>query len=247
MTKYTFNSGFATDFEHILPKSDRPTIVYLHGFCSDCWGKKPETVKKFCLDNGVGLFRFDYAGHGSDRENFAAADFEIWQNQVLEVIDTAVEGDVVCVGSSMGGWLALLAAVKRPERVKGVIGLAAAPNFVRRFAAAIPPEQQKELEEKGSFAFDTGDFAYVITRRFVDTAMAACLPEGKGSWPVFCPVHFIQGMEDKSLPWRCALDFAEAVSSSAVEVKLLKSSNHRLNDDDAARELVNSLTKIVNI
>ncbi len=109
MSKYTFKSSFATEFEYIPPKNNRPTVLYLHGFCSDCWGKKPETVKAFCLERGWGLFRFDYAGHGSDRENFEKADFEIWKNQILEVIDQTIEGDIVCVGSSMGGWLSLLA------------------------------------------------------------------------------------------------------------------------------------------
>lgn len=179
MPKYTFKSAFATDFEHIPPKNGRPTVLYLHGFCSDCWGRKPETVKAFCLAHGVGLFRFDYAGHGSDRENFAKADFKIWKEQVLEVIDEALAGDIVCVGSSMGGWLSLLAAIERPERVRGVIGLAAAPNFVRRFAKLVTPEQEAELREKGRFTFGTDDFTYTITGRFIDTATAECLPEGE--------------------------------------------------------------------
>ncbi len=247
MPKYTFKSGFATDFEYIPPKNGRPTVLYLHGFCSDCWGKKPETVKGFCLGLGVGLFRFDYAGHGSDRDNFEKADFKIWKGQVLEVIDEAITGDIVCVGSSMGGWLSLLAAIERPERVKGVIGLAAAPNFVSRFSGLITAAQREELAQKGKFPFDTGDFAYTITKRFIDTAMAECLPEEENGWPIACPVHFIQGMKDKSLPWRCALDFVRAAASPMVELKLLKSSDHRLNDEDAQEELKNSLAKIVNI
>ena len=245
--KYTFKSAFATDFEHIPPKNGRPTVLYLHGFCSDCWGRKPETVKAFCLAHGVGLFRFDYAGHGSDRENFAKADFKIWKEQVLEVIDEALAGDIVCVGSSMGGWLSLLAAIERPERVRGVIGLAAAPNFVRRFAKLVTPEQEAELREKGRFTFGTDDFTYTITGRFIDTATAECLPEGEKTWPVGCPVHLIQGMKDACLPWHFALDFAAALASENVEVKLLKSSDHRLNDDDAVAELKNSLAKFVNI
>ena len=213
MPKYTFKSAFATDFEHIPPKNGRPTVLYLHGFCSDCWGRKPETVKAFCLAHGVGLFRFDYAG----------------------------------VGSSMGGWLSLLAAIERPERVRGVIGLAAAPNFVRRFAKLVTPEQEAELREKGRFTFGTDDFTYTITGRFIDTATAECLPEGEKTWPVGCPVHLIQGMKDACLPWHFALDFAAALASENVEVKLLKSSDHRLNDDDAVAELKNSLAKFVNI
>ena len=131
--------------------------------------------------------------------------------------------------------------------VRGVIGLAAAPNFVRRFAKLVTPEQEAELREKGRFTFGTDDFTYTITGRFIDTATAECLPEGKKTWPVGCPVHLIQGMKDACLPWHFALDFAAALASENVEVKLLKSSNHRLNDDDAVAELKNSLAKFVNI
>ena len=247
MSKYTFKSSFATDFEYIAPKNNAPTILYLHGFCSDCWGKKPETVKRFCLEHGVGLFRFDYAGHGSDKENLEKADFEIWKGQVLEIIDDVLKGDIVCVGSSMGGWLSLIAAIERPKCVKGVVGLAAAPNFVRRFADLITDEQKKELEETGKFSYGNKDFAYTITQKFIDTAFRNCLPEEENAWPIDCPVHFIQGMQDASLPWQCALTFAQAVRSENVEIKLLKSANHRLNDEESQNELVNSLLKVVNI
>ncbi len=246
MPKYTFKSAFATDFEYIPPKNGCLTVLYLHGFCSDCWGKKPETVKAFCLKNGVGLFRFDYAGHGSDRANFEKADFKIWKEQVLEVIDR-LSGDLVCVGSSMGGWLALIAALERPERIKAVIGLAAAPNFVKLFAGLVTPEQKASLQNTGKLVFGTKDFSYTITQRFIDTAMAECLPEGENCWRINCPVHLIQGMKDDSLPWRFALAFAQALTSANVAVKLLKSSDHRLNDEAAVAELENSLAKLVNI
>lgn len=247
MQKYTFNSHFATDFEHIAPKNNRPTVLYLHGFCSDAWGRKPEAVKSVCLESGLGFMRFDFAGHGSNASEFENADFEIWKNQVFEAVEKLISGDVVLVGSSMGGWLALLAAVKYPERVKGLVGLAAAPNFVRRFAALITPEQKRELERHGRFVIVNNDFSYTITSRFVETAMASCLPEDGSPWNVFCPVHLIQGMNDASVPWREVLVYAERIVSERTEIKLLKNSDHRLNDDAAIAELRNSVANIVNI
>lgn len=247
MPKYTFNSHFATDFEYIAPKNNKPTVLYLHGFCSDAWGRKPETVREVCLQSGAGFLRFDFAGHGSGIADFKKTDFEVWKNQVFEAVETIVSGDCIAVGSSMGGWLALLAAIRYPERIKGLIGLAAAPNFVRRFAALVTPEQKRELETKGSFVIVNNDFAYTITSRFVETAEASCLPEDGTPWNIRCPVHLIQGMKDASVPWREVLDYAERISSEKVTVKLLKNSNHRLNDDEALAELRGSVANIVNI
>lgn len=236
MPKYTFKSQFATEFEAIPAKRGCPTILYLHGFCSDCWGRKPETVKHFCRRSGCGMFRFEYAGHGSDRENFAKADFAVWKGQMLEIIDDIIDGNIICVGSSMGGWLALLAAMERPQRVKGVIGLAAAPNFITRFAKMITPQQQRQLAGEGKFVFGTPAFTYTITQNFIDTATANLIDE-ETAWPVKCPLHLLQGMKDEFVDWRRAPEIADKVISEDVNVYLFKNADHRLNNDNAIRQL----------
>ena len=246
MQKYTFNSHFATNFEYITPKNKNLTVLYLHGFCSNAWGQKPETVKSECLKLGLGFVRFDFAGHGEDSDNFIKTDFNIWKEQVFEIIEKVITGDFIVIGSSMGGWLAMLAAIKYPKRAKGLIGLAAAPNFVKFFSSQITQKQKKELKEKGFFKIVNNDFCYTITEKFVETALASCLPEDK-KWPILCPVHLIQGMKDASLPWKLVLNFAEQITSDQLKIKLLKSSNHRLNDTDALEELKSSIANIVNI
>ena len=246
MQKYTFKSHFATDFEHILPKNNLPTVLYLHGFCSNAWGQKPETVKQECIKLGLGFVRFDFAGHGSDNNNFMQADFNIWIEQAAEIVEKIIKRDIIVIGSSMGGWIAMLIAIKYPERVKGLIGLAAAPNFVKFFADSISDQQKHDLQAKGYFNIVNNDFSYTITNRFVQTALSACLPE-KEKWPIYCPVHLIQGMNDASLSWQLSLQFAQQISSAEVEVKVLKNSNHRLNDETAFHELRQSIANIVNI
>ncbi len=246
MQKYTFNSHFATDFEYILPKKHLPTVLYLHGFCSNAWGYKPEAVKNVCLEQGFGLVRFDFAGHGSDVENFEKADFSVWKNQVFEAIEKIISGDVIVVGSSMGGWLSMLAAIKYPDRIKGLIGLAAAPNFVKYFSDQITSEQKQELEHSGKFKIINNDFEYTITSRFIETAFASLLPDNQ-PWNINCPVHLLQGMRDASVPWRSVLEYSSHITSPNVVVKLLKDSNHRLNDENAIKELKSSLVNIVNI
>jgi len=245
MQKYTFKSHFATDFEYIEPKNNLPTILYLHGFCSNAWGQKPETVKQECMKLGLGFVRFDFAGHGSDSINFMQTDFNIWLEQASEVVEEIIKGDIIVVGSSMGGWIAMLVAIKYQTRVKGLIGLAAAPNFVKFFADSISEQQKQDMQSKGYFNIINNDFSYTITNRFVQTALAACLPEE--NWPIYCPVHLIQGMKDASLQWRLVLQFAQQINSDKVEIKLLKNSNHRLNDEIALQELRHSIANIVNI
>ena len=235
MQKYTFNSHFATDFEHILAKKHLPTVLYLHGFCSNAWGYKPENVKKICIEQNIGFVRFDFAGHGSDINNFEKSDFSVWKNQVFEIIEKVIAGDIIMVGSSMGGWLSMLAAIKYPQRIKGLIGLAAAPNFVKYFADRVSDEQKHDLERFGKFKIVNNDFEYTITARFIETAMASLLPDDS-AWTINCPVHLLQGMKDASVPWRSVLDYASRITSANVVIKLLKDSNHRLNDEFAIKE-----------
>ncbi|MBO7556104.1 MAG: alpha/beta hydrolase [Alphaproteobacteria bacterium] len=246
MQKYTFNSHFATDFEYIEPKNNLPTVLYLHGFCSNAWGQKPETVKQECIKLGLGFVRFDFAGHGSDSDNFTNADFNTWINQASEVIEKVIKGNVIMIGSSMGGWISMLISIKYPDRVSGLIGLAAAPNFVKYFESNISEQQKQDLLTKGHFNIVNNDFSYTITKRFVETALASCLPENE-NWPIYCPVCLIQGMKDASLKWQLVLQYAEQIISEKVEVKILKNSNHRLNDETALRELRQSIANIVNI
>ena len=246
MQKYTFNSHFATDFEHIVPKNNLPTVLYLHGFCSNAWGRKPETVKNVCLEQGLGFVRFDFAGNGSDVDNFENNDFSIWKNQVFEAVEKIIPGDIIVIGSSMGGWLAMLAAINYPDRIKGLIGLAAAPNFVKYFANLITAEQKRDLEHYGKFKIINNDFEYTITAQFLETAFASMLPDNL-PWNINCPVYLLQGMLDASLPWRSVLDYATHITSKNIVVKLLKDSNHRLNDEMAINELRTSIVNIVNI
>ena len=167
MTDYTFKSNFTTkiDFRQAkTPKTNSLTVVYIHGLYSDCWGRKPENVMEWCAANGVNFFRFELAGHGSDSARYEETDVNIWKAQLLEVIDDIVKTDVILAGSSLGGWLSLLAALERPEKVKGVLGLAAAPEFTADLETYIfTPEQKEKLYGEGRLEFVNADFTYVFS------------------------------------------------------------------------------------
>lgn len=243
MQKHTFSSGFTTDFDYFKAESSETqkfTLIYTHGFAADPWGRKPEEIKKWCIKNDISFYRYELAGHGSDAANLGKADINIWKEQILEIIDQEIKGPVLAAGASLGGWISLLAAVSRPERVMGVLGLAAAPDFTKDNEEFATNEQKEALERDGKILFEKDGFNYIITRRLLDSGRQNLLLD-KSFIPIDCPVVLIQGMEDSSVYWPKALKIAEKIRSRNVMVKLLKNSTHRLNEDADIREILSAL------
>ena len=198
MQNHKFKTDFTTKIDYSQAKSlstHKISVIYTHGLFSDCWGRKPESVKEWCEKHNIGFFRYELAGHGSDSARYEEADMLIWKAQLLEIIDDIVDGKVILIGSSIGGWLSLLAAIERPERVQGIVGLAAAPDFTRDLEEYVfTPQQRQDMERNGRLEFSTKDFTYLFTKQMFDTARPMCLL-GK-EIPIDCPVHLLQGMKD---------------------------------------------------
>ena len=241
-----FLGQFTTNFEHIKAKSSEInsfTVLYTHGLYSDPWGRKPDAVRDWCIKNGWGFFRYELIGHGSDAGNYENVDVNLWKAQILEVIDTMIEGDIVVAGSSLGGWLSLIAAEERPERVKGVVGLAAAPDFtVDLEDKYLTPEQNKTIQEQGRLEFVNDDFTYVFTKKLMQSGRENQMLNRTIN--ITCPVQLIQGQRDASLDWRKALQISQAIAGNNVIVKLLKYSNHRLGEDSDLEVIARSLDAI---
>lgn len=244
---HTFKCGHTTKCVHIKPtgsKTQRFTVVYAHGFCSDPYGRKPEETKKWCIDNGMGFFSYEIAGHGSDIATFENTTINVYKEQIFEIIEDMVEGPVVVVGSSLGGWLSLLAACRFGERVIGFIGLAAAPDFLKTYFINCIDEKLKEkLDKNGKIEFPTKDFTYVITQKMIDSAEGNLLLD-KDKIPFNGKVRLLQGMKDASLEWHTVLQIAEKLSSDDVKVYLLKNSNHRLGGDGDIATLRQALSEM---
>jgi len=243
MQSRTCDTHFTTNFEHITPISNdtqKFTILYTHGFCSDPWGRKPEEIKKWCLKNNISFYRYELAGHGSDAASFEKTDINIYKAQILEIIDRYIEGNIVVVGSSLGGWLSLIAAINRPKRIKGVVGLAAAPDFTADWASEIAPHLRQELQMNGKFTFSGDNISYTITQNFINSGRDNLILN-KNIIPITCPIVLIQGMQDTSVNWRKAIHIAQKVQTQNVTVKLLKNANHRLNEDADIKEILSAL------
>lgn len=246
MSEHQFLGQFTTNFEHIKVKSSEInsfTVLYTHGLYSDPWGRKPDAVRDWCAKNKINFFRYELVGHGSDKGNYENVDVNLWKAQILEIIDTMIEGDIVVVGSSLGGWLSLIAAESRPERVKAVLGLAAAPDFtVDLEDKYLTPEQNKIIQEKGRLDFTNDDFTYVFTKKLIDSGRENQMLNRTIN--INCPVQLIQGQKDASLDWRKALKISDAIQGNNVTVKLLKYSNHRLGEDSDLEVIQRSLDSL---
>lgn len=233
-SSYSFKCGHTTKFEYVKPnpsKTQSFTLVYTHGFCSDPFGRKPEEVKKWCLENGMGFFRFEIAGHGSDIARFEETTINTYKQQIFEIVDDIVEGDIVTVGASLGGWLGLLAAIHAPHKVKGFVGFAAAPDFLKKyFENYFKPEHLEILNREGKIVFPTNDFSYTITKEMIESANENLLLT-KDIIPFSGKVRLLQGMIDAALEWQTAPLIAQKLASDDVKVSLLKHSNHRLSSD----------------
>ena len=205
-----------------------PTVVWLGGFRSDMSGTKAEALAGWAAANGRAFLRFDYSGHGESSGEFAEGTIGRWRDDALAVIDALTEGPLVLVGSSMGGWIASLIGLARPERLAGLVLIAPAPDFTEALMwPAFGPEQRRAIEEEGVWN-QPSEYGgtYPITRALMEDGRRWLLLPGPV--PITAPVRILQGAADADVPWRHPLAFAEAIAGPDVVFSLVKDGDHRL-------------------
>jgi pimeloyl-ACP methyl ester carboxylesterase len=202
-----------------------PALVFLPGYMSDMDGGKATALDAWAQRRGRAMLRFDYAGCGASDGDFEAQTLAGWRDDVLAAIDRLVEGPVVLVGSSMGGWLMLLAALARPQRVAALVGIAAAPDFT---GWGFSEAEKRTLREEGRLEEPSpyGEQPYVTTRAFWESGEALKLLGAP--IPVDCPVRLLHGLVDADVPWRISLELMERLRSADVQATLIKDGDHRL-------------------
>jgi pimeloyl-ACP methyl ester carboxylesterase len=216
-----------------------PTVVWLGGFRSDMAGTKAEALAAWAAEAGRAYVRFDYLGHGESSGDFLAkGTITRWREDALAVLDELALGPVVLVGSSMGGWLACLVAMARSKRVKAMVLVAPAPDFTAKLMAPeIPPEGHAALAADGVWLrpSDYGDEGYPITQVLLDDGARWSIL-GSEPVPIEAPVRILQGAADPDVPWRHALELAQAIKGEDVVFTLVKDGDHRLSrPQDIAR------------
>ncbi len=215
-----------------------PGVMFLTGFKSDMQGGKALALEAFCTARGQAFTRFDYTGHGESDGIFEDGTIGDWASDAIRVLDEVTEGAQILVGSSMGGWMMLLTALARPERIAGLVGIAPAPDFTRDLIPdRLTDEQKADLGATGYCdipnCYDDME-PYRIGKALLDEGNKHILLDAE--IPLEMPVRLIHGLGDEDVPWETSLKIMDKLKSDDVEVQFVKAGDHRLSsDDDIAR------------
>lgn len=224
---------------HTIPGSE-PAVIFCGGFRSDMSGTKAIALETQAKNQGFAFTRFDYRGHGRSSDAFADFTVSDWLSDTVSLIDAQPGGPLILVGSSMGAWLALLAACQRADRVGGLLLIAAATDFTAELIRpALSAEQSTEMAEQGLIrvpsAYDPE--GYPITRALLEDGEQHRLLDAP--IPLDCPVRLIHGLDDTDVPWSLSLRTQQRLRSQDVSLELIKGGDHRLSEPaDLARMAV---------
>jgi pimeloyl-ACP methyl ester carboxylesterase len=221
---------------------ERPTLVFLPGYLSDMQGGKAQALVAWAESEGRAMLRLDYSGCGQSEGRFEDGTLDIWRDDVLAVIRHALNGPIILIGSSMGGWLMLLIAQALGERVAALVGIAAAPDFTDwDFSDA----DQAVLAEQGRIERPS-DYGYdpmVITQGFWQSGQDN--RQLGAEIAIDCPVRLIHGQADPDVPWELSLKLAKQLRSADVQTILIKDGDHRLSRDQDIALIIDVIGKLV--
>ena len=225
-----------------------PTIVWLGGFHSEMKATKASALADWAARTGRAFLRFDYLGHGVSGGRFEDGTITRWRSDALAVIDQLTEGPLVLVGSSMGGWIALLAALARPERIAGLALVAPAADFTARLLApGLPPDAHAALARDGRWIrpSEYDDGGYPITRELLEDGARWSILDSE--IPVTVPVRILQGAADPDVPWPHALELANGLKGPDVVFTLIRDGDHRLSRPQDLARLIGAVEEVVNL
>lgn len=221
--------GAGIAYRRASGEKGRAALVWLGGFHSDMLGEKATALHEAAVMAGRSFVRFDYFGHGESDGAFADGTVSRWRADALAVLDRLTEGPLVLVGSSMGGWMSLLAALARPTRVQGLVLLAPAPDFTEKLMwARFDADMKRQVMEEGSGTRPSPYDAqgYPITRALIEDGRRWQIMDAP--IPLSIPVAILQGQRDPDVPWTYAQQLVDRLTSDAVSFTLIKDGDHRL-------------------
>ena len=223
-----------------------PGVIFMGGFMSDMSGGKATALEAWAVGQGLSFTRFDYQGHGLSSGRFIDGTIGLWAEDALAVLDEVTQGSQILVGSSMGGWMMLLTALRRPERVAGLVGIASAPDFTEDLMWDVFDEEARRIiMEEGVWNRPT-DYSpdpQPLTRALIEDGRNHLLLGGPIAFEG--PVRLLHGMADPDVPWQVSLRLAEALTTKDVRITLIKDGDHRLSRDQDIALLCRTVGELV--
>lgn len=227
-------------------KENKAGIIFLGGFKSDMTGTKATALEKFCKEKGYSFIRFDYFGHGQSSGKFTDGTIGKWKDNALAVLDNLTKGRQVLVGSSMGGWLMLLVALARPERISAIVGIASAPDFTENLIwNMLDDSAKKQLQENGIYNLESeyGEEPYPINYELIKEGRNHLLLGNKIE--INCPVRLLHGLLDNDVPHELSIELSQRITSENLCVNLVAEGDHRMSKPEDIELLCDTLEEIM--
>ncbi len=241
---FTSSHGYRLAY-HYAPGTE-PTVVFCHGYGSSMRGDKAIAMERACRDWGYGFLRFDLSGCGQSEGDFATATITRWRDDALQLIDHITSGPLVIVGSSMGGWLMVLIALARRERIIQCLGLASAPDMTDyKLAHGLSEEQQLVLASEGVIGLHNPDFndPLLLYKMLLDSGSQHRVLDGAINLHI--PLTLIHARDDQDIPWQRSQVLQEHWHGAPCELVLRPQGGHRLSDTSSLATILDTLHKLV--
>ena len=235
------NSGLA----YIRTGEDKkpPGFLWLGGLHSTMQGTKASALAQWAYEAQHPFVRFDYHGHGNSTGTFTEGTLSVWRQDATEVLTSLTCGKQVLIGSSMGGWLALLLALAFPERIYGLLLIAPSVNFTQRLADTLSPEAQERLATHGQISLETSQGPLLITRTLLEDAQHHLLEDHPLA--VRCPVHIFHGLQDTSVSWRESVRLLTALPQAPTRLLLSSHSDHSFSSPQDLQQLTEAAQNLM--
>ena len=224
-------------------KGNKQGIVFIHGYGSDMEGEKAKQIEKFAKKEKVSFVRFDLRGHGKSDCQFDEMLLSDWKNDVIDIIDKITKGRQILVGSSLGGWLMILAAKRRISRIKGIIGLAPAPDFTKDIYSEFKENTKKRLNKKGHIKIKKWGLVYSFTKKFFIDGKKNFVLNKKFNFRK--PIILIHGIKDEVVSLQKSFKILNNTTSKNIILKLIKNGDHRLSSENDIKIILSSIKQML--
>ena len=217
-------------------------IIFIHGLNSDMNGKKALIIEKYAKKHNLAFIRFDCRGHGKSFGNFEDFTISDWRHDLLDIIDNLTSGPQILIGSSMGGWLMMLATRSRNSRIKGMIGLAAAPDCDNDLYKSLTKKNKNEIKKYGKTRYSLHGFSYTLKKNFFTQAKKFRILNKKFKYNK--SLILIHGLKDDVVSRKTPEKIMKKISSNKIKIIYLKNSDHRLSKKEDLKMIKQSIELI---